>query len=360
MRIIANYLTREIGKSFAVILIAVIGIYLAVDFIEKVDEFMDAGLSMQRTLLYFVYKLPLVIYQITPVATLLAVLITFGIMSKHNELVALRSGGVSLLRLVGPIARCGLAATALVLLMAEGVAPLTLSQANRIWWQEVRGEQITTTRQQDIWLKGEQSIVHLKYYQPDRQVARGITVHWFDRSFRLARRIDARVGRFDAQQGRWRLQNGMEQVAGPQGTPIAAEPFDERWVVFDFTPDDLARSAPRTEEMSFAQLRRYVQRVTAEGYDATHYEVDMHAKIAFPFVCLIMTLMGAALAARGNIRDGLAISVTYGLGIIFVYWIVFSFCISLGYAAMLPPLIAAWGVNFISACVVGFMLLNAE
>jgi lipopolysaccharide export system permease protein len=92
----------------------------------------------------------------------------------------------------------------------------------------------------------------------------------------------------------------------------------------------------------------------------THYRVDLHAKIAFPFVCVIMTLIGAGLAARGKIRDGLAISVTYGIGIAFVYWIVFSFCMSLGYAGMLPPLIAAWGVNFISIGLAGYLLINAD
>ena len=71
MKIISRYLTVEIGKQFAIILIAVVGIYLAVDFIEKVDDFMDAGVPMQRALIYFTYKLPLVLSQITPVAILL-------------------------------------------------------------------------------------------------------------------------------------------------------------------------------------------------------------------------------------------------------------------------------------------------
>lgn len=358
MGILARYLTREIGKNFGTILVAVLGIYLAVDIIEKIDNFIEADLSLERAFLYFAYKLPLIVFQVTPVATLMAVLITFGLMAKHNELVALRSGGVSLLSLMGPIARCGIGATLLVVLMAEGVAPLTLPRANHIWLQEVRGQNIVTTRQQDIWLKGDQSIIHMKYFHPDSEAVGGITIHWFDRQFRLARRIDAASGTFE--QGRWRLRHGIEQYQQDPVERMQIDLFDERLVELDFTPEDLAQAAPRTEEMSFVQLYRFIQRVEAEGYDAEHYRVDLHGKVAFPFVCLILTLVGAGLAARGKIRDGLPISMAYGLGIAFIYWIAFSFSISLGYAGMLPPLVAAWGVNFISMCLAGYLLINAD
>ena len=73
-----------------------------------------------------------------------------------------------------------------------------------------------------------------------------------------------------------------------------------------------------------------------------------------------MTLMGAGLAARGKIRSGMAISIIYGIGIAFIYWIVYSFCMSLGYAGKLPPFIAAWAVNFISLCAAAFLLINAD
>jgi lipopolysaccharide export system permease protein len=358
MGIIARYLTREIGKNFGIILIAVMGIYLAVDIIEKIDNFIEAGLSLERAFLYFIYKLPLIVFQITPVATLMAVLITFGLMAKNNELVALRSGGISLMSLVAPIARCGITATLLVLVMAEGVAPLTLPRANQIWLQEVRGQNIITTQQQDIWFRGDQSIIHLKHFQPDTKTIQGITIHWFDRQFRLVRRIDAEAGSFE--EGRWRLHNGIEQYQRDSTERMHVTLFEERPVQLTFTPDDLARAAPRTEEMSFMQLRRLIARVASEGYDVTHYRVDLHGKIAFPFVCIILTLVGAGLAARGKIRDGLPISITYGIGIAFLYWIVFSFCISLGYAGMLPPLIAAWGVNFIAMCLAGYLLINAD
>jgi hypothetical protein len=106
MTIIGRYVTREIARYFGIILLIVLGIYVTVDFIEKVDNFIDAGLAWQRAFLYFLYKLPFIMVQMTPVGILLAVMITFGLMAKNNELLALRIGGVSLVSLMRPIIRC--------------------------------------------------------------------------------------------------------------------------------------------------------------------------------------------------------------------------------------------------------------
>ncbi len=358
MAIIARYIIKEICKYFSIILVVVLGIYMTVDFIDRVDNFMEAGVPISRAFLYLAYKLPMIVVQMTPLGVLLAVLITFGIMGKNNELIALRSGGISLASLAGPIFRCGVGATLFMIVLAEGLAPLMTDRANTIWLREVRKEKVTTTQQNDIWLKGEQEILHISLFDPETATAQGITINRFDRQFRLVQRLDAKRGVFD--KDAWRLEDGMIQQFDPVSGQMKVSPFAQRRVSLDFSPENLSQVVPRAEEMSFMQLYRYIKRVEAEGYDAGHYRVDLQAKVAFPFLCIIMSLMGAGLAARGKIREGLAISITYGIGIAFFYWIAFSFCVSLGYAGMLPPFVAAWGVNTIFVCFAAFLLLNAD
>jgi lipopolysaccharide export system permease protein len=355
MTIIGRYIGKEIGKYFAIILMVVAGIYLTVDFIERIDNFIDAGLPLQRAFLYFGLRLPLILFQITPVGILLAVLITFGLMAKNNELLALRSSGISLVSLIRPILLSGVASTLLMLLAAEVVMPVAVSQANHIWLQEVKGRKTSRVRQNDIWLKADDTILHLKYFNPDSMEAKGVTVHRFDAQFNLIERIDADTAQF--QEGAWLLSRGMHQQH--QKRPNVRL-FDHMNVELAFAPEDLAQAAPKPEEMNFAQLRRYIRKVEAEGYDATHYRVDLQAKAAFPLIALILTLIGAGLAARGKIREGLAGSITYGLGLAFLYWIAFSFSLSMGYAGMLPPIIAAWGVHLFSLGLAGFLLINAD
>lgn len=355
MTIIGRYVSREIGKYFGIIILIVLIVYLTVDFTEKIDNFIEVGLPVQRAITYFVFKLPLILVQITPVGILLAVMITFGLMAKNNELLALRSSGVSLISLTSPIVRCGAAATLFMVVVAEGIMPLTLPLANHIWVQEVKGHNSARLRQNDIWLKGDNTILHLKYFEPDAHIARGITYNRFDAQFKLMERIDAETGVF--KNGIWVLRHGIAQQ---YKDGFAVHLFDHMDVDLGFAPEDLAQVAPQPDEMSFIQLYRYIGKVESEGYDATHYRVDLQAKLAYPLISLIMTMIGAGLAARGKIQKGLPSSVAYGLGIAFAYWIAFSFCLSLGYAGMLPPIAAAWVVNAISLCLAGYLLVNAD
>ena len=359
MTILSRYIVKEIAKHFGIILIVVMGIYLTVDFIEKIDNFMEVKVPFSRALLYFAYKLPLIIIQVTPVGVLLSVLISFGLMSKYNELVALRSSGINLVSLLTPILLCGAAATLIVFLMNEGVAPLTMMRANKIWLQEVKGQRMTTIQQKDIWLKGEQAIIHLKFYEPETMSVMGISVNRFDQKSNLVQRIDAKIGVF--KNGRWLLKDGIIQQRDQLTEDWNVSLFESQLVDLPFTPEELARAAPQTEEMSFLQLKDYVEKMRAEGYDATRYEVDLQAKISFPFVCIIMTMIGAGLAARGKIKDGLAISIVYGLGTVFLYAIAFFLLfLRLGYAGILPPILAAWGVNLLFFCLAAYLFLNAE
>ena len=358
MTIISRYLYKEFAKYFGLILIIVLSIYVVVDFIEKIDDFMEAGLPFSLAAKFFLYNTPFVISQIVPLATLLAVLITFGLMSKNNELIALRAGGVSLLSLVRPVFGFGMISFLAVLFMAEILSPITVSVANAIWTIQVQHRKVAVSTQKDYWLKAPQSIIHLKFYQIKEQKASGLTIYQFDESFHLVKRINAATATFEA--GQWRLEQGGEQVFIAGTDKMDVHPFDSRLEKLQFSPDDLAKAVPRTEEMTFIQLNAYIKKVEAEGYEAVRYKVDLHKKIAFPFVCVIMALIGAGLAGRGKIKEGLPISISYGIGIAFLYWIAYSVCVSLGYAGKLPPIIAAWAVNILWLCFATYFIINAE
>jgi lipopolysaccharide export system permease protein len=118
--------------------------------------------------------------------------------------------------------------------------------------------------------------------------------------------------------------------------------------------------AKKSEEMSIKELYHYIQDVESEGYDATPYRVDLQGKFALPLSCMIVCIIGASISLRKTTKEGLSMSITHGIVIIFLYWITQSFCTSLGYGSMLPPVIAAWTANFIFVCLAGYIFLNAE
>ena len=159
MSIIDRYISREIIKVFILILAAVAMIYLAVDFFEKVDNFMEADVPLTRLASYFLLKLPLVVSQTTPVCILLTVLITFGLMNKNNEIVALKSSGLSVYILLRPVIVIGIMATIGLFLLSEVIVPVTISKANRIWRLEVKKKSLLTSRQKNIWIKGSNTAI---------------------------------------------------------------------------------------------------------------------------------------------------------------------------------------------------------
>jgi lipopolysaccharide export system permease protein len=252
----------------------------------------------------------------------------------------------------------GFAFCGLLFAVGEFVVPQFMDNANRIWLQEVRKKNIYATRTKDIWMRAPRQIIHIKKYSPEDKRISGVTIHIFDEAFRLIQRMDAESGVFE--NGKWHLGNVLQQSFGNDAEILDVETHEQMVAGIDLNPEDLSRAAKRSDEMGLAELARYIQKVEREGYAATRYRVDYHGKIAAPFVCIFLSVLGTAIALRGRLREGMPVSITYGLGIAFIYWIFNSFCISLGYAEMLPPVVAAWIANLVFSCASGFLLLNAK
>ncbi|MBR9985238.1 MAG: LptF/LptG family permease, partial [Desulfosarcina sp.] len=158
MTILYRYVTREILASFLIVLAAVLSIYVAVDFIEKIDNFMEAGVPAIRCVVYLLYKLPYIFVQIAPVGFLLSILVALGLMNKNNEVIALRSCGIGKNRLLKPTMVIGVFFGAGLFLIAEMLVPVFMVNANRIWLQEVRKKNIYASKTNDIWMRAARQI----------------------------------------------------------------------------------------------------------------------------------------------------------------------------------------------------------
>jgi len=358
MTILYRYVTREILAYFFIVLVAVLSIYVAIDFIEKIDNFMEAGVPATRCGVYLLYKLPFIFVQIAPVGFLLSILVALGLMNKNNEVIALRSCGIGKDRLLKPTMSLGVLFCAGLFLVTELLVPVFMVNANQIWLQEVRKKNIYASKTNDIWMRAARQIIHIKQFVPEEKRLTGITIHTFDENFRLIERVDAGSGVFE--NGRWQLDDAIQQIFKADGNAQQIQLHSTITADIDLNPDDLAQAAKQSDEMGLAELGRYIQKVEREGYGATRYRVDYHSKIATPFVCIFLSVLGAGISLRGKIREGMPVSITYGLGIAFLYWIFNSFCLSLGYAEMIPPLIAAWVANLVFFSVACFLLLDTN
>ncbi len=358
MTILSRYITREILKYLFIVMILIVGLYVAIDFFEKIDNFMEQDLPITLAISFLALKIPLIIAQTTPISLFLSVIVIFGLMNKNNEVLALKSSGISVYTILKPVSIIGLVFTILLFFFSEIIVPLTITHSNRIWMEDVKKRPAMVSREKNIWIQGERSIAHIKYYNPTSKAIHGVTLYFFDKAFSLTRRVDAEKGIFI--DGKWVLENIMEQVLDEKTGNYRTVFFEKEERMFDFIPEDLGRAAKKSEEMNFIELLEYIRKIESEGYDASRYKVDLYAKLAFPFVCVILCLAAVGISLKTKRKEGPGTGIAIGIATAFFYWIFYSFCLSLGYGEMLPPVIAAWTANLVFMCFAVITLLNAD
>lgn len=358
MNLLNRYIITEIVKYFFAALLSVLCIFVAIDYLGTMDEFISADISLWRALQYVLYKVPFISTQAMPVVLLMAILIVFGLMSKNNELIIINSSGISIYALVKPVLLVSAISALLLFFLAEQVVPLTMQQSNHIKYREIRKTANISIKKENIWIKGNRRITHIKYFDPASRAIFGFTRYFFDDAFKLVRRIDARKGEYE--KDRWILYDAMDQQLNPGTDNYRIRLIESLEEDLQLHPDDFQEIVKKSEEMNFRELQAYVRKVEDEGYDATAYRVDLYAKSAYPFVCIIMGLVGVGLTARRRLNKGLPVSITLGICIGFLYWVFQSFCLSLGYGNVLPPMLSAWIANAVFLCGGAVMVLNAE
>ena len=359
MKIIERYITKEIFRFFSFIIFAVIIVFTAIEFVEKIDDIIEAGLSRADAIAYFQYRIPTIVAQILPVGMLLAIIIALGLMNKNNEIIALRCGGVSPYALVRPVIAFAFLMSLCLFLLNDIVVPITVSKSNRIWETGVDKKRTIESKQKNVWIKGDRAIYHIKYYNAIDQQISGITFYYFDKDFNLTKRLDAKEGRYQHNPSNmWTLTDVMEQTLATGDNQFRSQYHDQYSVALPYAPDELNRIVKKSEEMNFVELHNYINEVEAEGYDATNYKVDLHGKIAFPLVCIVLALAAASISLRRNVKENISIRVAAGIGVVFLYFIIHNFSLSLGYGEILPHYLAPWIANTLLLCVSGILLLN--
>jgi len=242
-----------------------------------------------------------------------------------------------------------------IVILSEAVVPIIKNKAESMWAKEAKNKSTATLKENDIWIRGNYSISHIRYFNSKDKTIQGITLNYFDKDFKVTRRIDSEKGVF--KEGNWFLYDTLEQKIDEGGR---IDFHKEIAVKLDFSPDELSRVAVKSETMSVIELYSYINKIESEGYDATKYQVDYYSKIVFPFVCIIMSIVGTGISLRISSKESLPVNIVYGIGTAFLYWVFYSFCLSLGGGGMLNPLLAALVPNLLFLFFGIFTILNAD
>ncbi|MBN2126292.1 MAG: LPS export ABC transporter permease LptG [Deltaproteobacteria bacterium] len=357
MSIFARYMCKEFFKLLMICLLIFICIYFFSILFGRIDNFLEAGVSNRLMLYYFVYNIPLIVFQMLPPAALIGVIVMFSLMKRNNEITAMKASGMSIFRIAQPVVGTSLVLVLASFLLAETVVPYTSSRGNRIWRTEVQKEDPNLFYgHNQIWYRGSDSILWIRHFDQDTRVLTDLTFYFFDDVFQLVKRIDGKSGTW--KNGLWEIRDGVLQERG-EGEDFRTRKFDVLRLDLPETPETFMREERDPEEMGYWHLRRLAEKVRSEGYDATRYFVDSSLKISFPFIILIMVLIGVPVALSVE-KGGAPLAVSLGTGLCFLYLLVLGFARALGYAGVLPPGLSAWLANFVFFLLALFWLMSVD
>lgn len=346
MKLLTRYTARIFLRNFLLSLSSFVGIYLLIDFFERVDNFVEKSAPAGLYFSYYLNAIPLFVTQVAPLAVLMAAFISIGGLSRTGEMTAMRAGGLSLYQITRPLIIATFCIALLLLGIQEMVLPSSTSTMNKIIKQQIKGESKPQRIRNKIWVRSDNSIVHIEQAIPHMGALRGITIFELDDNFQVAGRTDAGSARFRDEA--WQFRNLNRRSFDPEsGEMIDSVREKTRQIDFDKKPEDFQQANPHEWELSFFDLRKLAAKMQAEGYDPTRFLVNMHAHIAAPFACVVMVLLGIPFALhRGrdtSLSFGIVVSVLVGV----VYFILHSVAIAFGYSGILPPLLATWSANIL-------------
>lgn len=349
MTILFRYMLREQVKVFAMCLSGLMTVYLVVDFFEKVRRFIRFDVQLITLVEYFALRTPAIFFQIAPLAVLMATLLTLGVLSRNREIIAMRSCGISPVRIAAPFLLFSSAVAGVLFVFSAVVIPYATAQAEYIKTAKIEkkpvGPAVSTDRS---WIRiGERTLMNFEVVEPDGFTLHGVRLFQLGEDFRLLRMTEAAGAHYTAQG--WILLDGTHRKLLPDGG-VQIEPFRQAPVPLSQTPEDFSKwLSTETEEMTLADLRTYIHRLKKDGYQVGRFLTDYHGRIAFPFVSVIMAIVGIALSLRhvGIRGRGMAMGIGLALLIGFLYWTTHSVAIALGRSGALVPPLAGWLANLV-------------
>ncbi|NJL24393.1 MAG: LPS export ABC transporter permease LptG [Calothrix sp. SM1_5_4] len=355
MSLIDRYILKLFLLYLAAGILVFVTLYLTVDVMSFALRNADAGAS--ALIKFYGYKTPAVIYQLMPVACLLATLFTLSTLSRTNELTALFSLGLSLARISAPILGAVAVVSLITFAISDQVLPRLAQKANYVEYVEIKKKPglYSTVKTNKIWFRTENVLFNIKILNPEQARAQGITLYYFDPSWDLTQLITA--AEVEMKGNVWRLRNGLVTLFASESSFPLTKSFAEKSITMNEDLRDIQASSDSSAIMSLKELGRFIERNKEAGLDTLRYEVDYHAKFGFAFASFVMSIVGVPFSVGRSRSGGTFMNLGLCLLLAFLYWVAYSSGLTLGQHGVIPPVLAAWGPNCL-AVIAALVLLR--
>ena len=363
-RILDEYVVREFLNTFLLVLTGFVLLMLVFTFFDLVGDIIRNHIPLPTVGAYLVNLTPDMLYQIAPLAVLIATLVTFGVLNRNSEIIAMKATGISLYRLVVPIVSIAAVLSVCLFLFDQYYLP----QANRR--QEalrniIKGRPAQTVlHPEHNWIFGQPRagepgrIFYYEFFDSDRKEFANLSVFEFDPStFSLTRRIFAARVLHDADKDSWRFEDGwVRDMVGAE--PTAYREFKQTtFSEIHEDPGYFTKENLQSQEMNFGQLDGYIRDLRQSGFDTMRLRVALWHKIAYPLIAVVMAVLAIPFALSMGRRGSLS-AIAVAIAVALAYWVVDGLFGAMGNVNYLPAAIAAWSSDILFALVGGYLLLR--
>lgn len=346
MKILDKYIIKQFFQSILFGLMTFTLIFIVIDLMEKLDDFIDESVSIHLIALYYIYFTPEIVRLMLPVATLLACLFTVGKLNNFNEITIIKSSGISLQRLMAPF----LALAILISLFSVYFGGWIVPYANR--------ERIFIEREylkKDIFYLGNNiffqdtpdRIIAIGYFDEKIQTVVRAGIQFFDPKdlTKLKKRFDMDRLKYDSLSKDWLAINLKEREFIDENHEIVRFYDTLRITYLNFKPRELTFKQRKMEEFTFSELMEILEEQKKGGHDINRLMIDIHTIFSFSFASIIVVLFGLPFMVDKR-KGGVAVQFGINLFITFIYLAFQQITKAFGKNGSLDPFLTAWLPNF--------------
>lgn len=334
-----------LGKALRfllLVLVAVCGLYVAVNLSEQVEEIQRNHVPALVVGSYYLYLLPQILHDTLPLAFLVAFLGTAAVLEKHNETVALKAAGIPLSRLALPLLVLGGVLSLALFVMDETIVQKA-NQTSQKFEDVIKGRKRLSsyrfTDQSFVFLPHGRNVVNFLLFDAKTKTLVRPSLYVFDDGLRLRARWMAQKATY--LDGRW----VGEQVWSRSFLPDSSEDFSPAKskvsLPIDAEPSYFGREFRKPSQMSLRELKNYIQRLQKSGYSVDKLLVQLHQKLAYPTSLVLLPWLALPYAFRFG-RKGTVVGIATALVLAMAYFSLTALASKLGEVSLLPPILAAW------------------
>ena len=349
-QIVDIYVLASFLFYFLLLLVSFVLMTHVYTFFELLSDIVKNHIAMSRVVTYLFFLTPQLIYDCAPYSVLVGVLVTFGILAKHNEVTAFKACGISVYRLAIPVLAMSLFLSAGLFAFDHYYVPDANRKQDAIR-NEIKGRPVQTyLNPERKWIYGKGSrIFYYKYFDPSQKVMGGVNIYELDpATFRIVKHISAEKAHWERGLHAWIFENGWSRDFSGQG---GFQNFTGKVTTFpelDEGPDWFLKEVLQDKQMNFQQLAIYIQELKQSGFDTIPLQVLFYGKFSVPLFALIMAVISIPFAFIAGGRGATAgVGVSFGIAI--AYAASSRLFEQIGDVNLLPAAIAAWSPDVLFA-----------